>query len=86
MIEEELHQIIIDLPEGYSETIIENKKYGISKKSFNKGKSYKVYAEELGGNDFISFNYYLTSTPLLKPCEMPEQKVTDFLKSINPEN
>ena len=82
MDQKELHDIIINLPEGYSEAIVNEKKYGISKQSFNDGKSFKVYAEELGGNDFISFNYYLTSTPVLKPCEMPEAKVNDFLASL----
>ena len=83
MNQNKLHEIIIELPEGYSESIVDGKRYGISKQSFNDGKSLKVYAEELGGNDFISFNYYLTSNPVLKPCEMPIQKVTDFLGSLD---
>lgn len=46
----------------------------------NRGKSIKVFAEELGGKDFISFNYYLTSGEhQLKPCEMPTEKVLHFL-------
>jgi len=73
---------ISKLPEGYSEVVYKTRKYSVSKTIFNKGKSLKVYAEELGGSDFISFNYYrtLTSNPL-KPCEMPEHKVLDFLKN-----
>lgn len=75
---------IKNLPNGYSEGIYQNKKYGITKTIFNNGKSFKIYAEELGGTDFISLNYYLTSTQeLLKPCEMPEQKVIDFLMKVN---
>lgn len=74
---------IKNLPNGYSEGIYQNKKYGITKAIFNNGKSFKIYAEELGGTDFISLNYYLTSAQkLLKPCEMPEQKVIDFLKKV----
>jgi peptide-methionine (S)-S-oxide reductase len=34
------------------------KKYGISKSTFNQGKSFKLFAEELGGSDFISLNYF----------------------------
>lgn len=50
---------------------------------FNQGKSYKIYAKELKGNDFISLNYYITSnTELLKPCEMPKEKVIHFLENI----
>ena len=68
------------LPIGYSEVNYQGKKYGVTRTDFNNGKSYKVYAEELGGNNFISVNYYITSTSeKLKPCEMPKQKVIHFL-------
>ncbi|WP_452222213.1 peptide methionine sulfoxide reductase [Lacinutrix salivirga] len=71
------------IPEGYSEGHYNNKKYSITKQTFNAGKSFKIYAKELQGNDFISLNYYITSSKeLLKPCEMPKQKVIDFLKHI----
>lgn len=75
--------LIDRLPEGYSEGIYEGRKYGISKTTFNQGKSSKVFAEELGGNDFISLNFYQTSKKeLLKPCEMPADKVIDFLNGV----
>ena len=79
-----LLQIIQNIPEGYSEGLYQGRKYGISKTVFNQGKSFKIFAEELGGNDFISLNYYVTSQKeLLKPCEMPERKVLDFLQGID---
>ena len=69
--------------EGYSEGYYNSKKYGMTKTTFNKGKSIKFYAEELGGNDFVSLNYYITnSKELLKPCEMAEQKVIHFLQNV----
>ena len=68
------------LPLGYSEVVYNNRKYSLTKSEFNQGNSLKIYAEELGGNDFISLNYYITTTKnLLKPCEMPEEKVIHFL-------
>jgi len=71
------------LPDGYSEGIFNNRKYGITKKSYNNGKSFKIYGEELGGRDFVSLNYYKTkSQDFLKPCEMPEQKVLYFLNNV----
>ena len=74
---------INSIPLGYSEGVYEAKKYGITKSIFNNGKSIKIYAEELGGTNFISLNYYITSTKkLIKPCEMPEQKVVHFLKHV----
>ena len=76
-------EFINRIPLGYSVGIYKDKKYGITKSIFNNGKSIKVYAEELGGNDFISLNYYITDKKeWLKPCEMPEQKVIDFLKGV----
>jgi len=47
-----------------------------------KKKSYKVYASALGGNNFISLNYYCTrEREILKPCEMPAKKVIHFLEN-----
>ncbi|WP_298754559.1 peptide methionine sulfoxide reductase [uncultured Psychroserpens sp.] len=74
---------IMLLPKGYSEVIFQDKKYGITRTDFNKGKSIKIFAEELAGNDFISLNYYITSDKeLLKPCEMPDEKVLQFLNNM----
>lgn len=70
---------------GYSKVTYRDKKYGVTRTDFNNGNSHKVYAEQLGGNDFISLNYYVTRTAeRLKPCEMPEKKVTDFLENYKP--
>ena len=71
------------LPLGYSEAVFEDKKYGVTRSEFNNGKSIKLYAKELGGNDFISLNYYITNqNELLKPCEIPEQKVIRFINQL----
>jgi hypothetical protein len=79
----EVLHYIQKIPEGYSEGIYNAKKYSVTKETFNKGKSFKIYGKELQGNDFISLNYYITSNKeLLKPCEMPEQKVIHFLENI----
>ncbi len=71
------------LSKGYSEVLYRNKKYGVTRIDFSHGRSIKLYAEELGGNDFISLNYYITTkAESLKPCEMPERKVIDFLENL----
>lgn len=73
---------IQNLPLGYSKVVYNTKKYSVTRTDFNNGKSFKIYAEELGGTDVISLNYYITnSKELLKPCEMPELKVIDFLNN-----
>lgn len=78
-----IEQLVQQIPEGYSETIIDGKKYGVTRLDFNEGKSLKVFAKELGGNDFISFNFYKLSSPTLKPCEMPQEKVVAFLEAFD---
>lgn len=78
-----LLQIIQSFPEGYFEGIYQGVKYGITKNTFNAGKSFKVFAKALNGKDFVSLNYYVTTKQeWLKPCEMPEQKVIDFLQNV----
>lgn len=75
-----LAEIIAKIPLGASKVNYKGKKYLVTKTDFNQGRSTKVYAEELGGNDFISFNFYQTKKgENLKPCEMPTEKVFDFL-------
>ena len=78
-----LYTNISKIPLGYSKGMYHGEIYGISKSEFNKGKSIKIFAESLAGNNFISLNYYMTSNgEVLKPCEMPEQKVRDFLNGL----
>lgn len=77
------HQRVLSIPQGYSVVQYRDKRYGLSRTDFSGGRSLKIYAEELGGADFISFNYYLTSKePQFRPCEMPEQKVWDFVMNM----
>lgn len=57
-----------------------DKRYLLRKETLLEGKLLKIYAEELGGNDVVSGNYYPTlKGGLLKPCEMSDQKVIDFV-------
>jgi peptide-methionine (S)-S-oxide reductase len=71
------------IPEGYSEGQYRGRRYGIRKESFNGGRSLKLFAQELGGSDYISLNYYQTrQREWLKPCEMPEDKVLGFLREV----
>lgn len=72
------------LSEGYSEGLYKGQKFGIIKSVFNDGKSVKVFAKELGGTNFISLNYYITkNNHKLKPCEMSDEKVIDFLRHVS---
>lgn len=74
------------LPLGTSTGRAYEKRYVATRSLFNAGKSTKLVAEELGGPDYISLNFYdLASGARLYPCEMPAQKVIDFLRSYQPD-
>lgn len=80
MPESDFFQKVEMLKNGTLEVIFEHKKYLLSKQTSQDSKRITVYADEVGGTDFISFNMYkLKSGWTLKPCEMPVEKVTKFI-------
>ena len=76
------HEKLLDLKDGSYDVYYKNKRYLLSKQTQLKGKLIKLYAKELGNNDFISLNYY-TEKKLLNPCEMPQEKVIDFILELS---
>ena len=78
---------LLAMPAGYREGHYEGRRYSATVEISADGRRRKLYAEELGGRDHISFNFYQLNdgAPLLKPCEMPEQKVIDFVLGFAPE-
>ncbi len=72
------------MPEGGYGGTFEDKRYRITKTLMATGRSQKLQAEELGGKDYVSFNLYRLAdgTALLKPCEMPEEKVMAFVLGV----
>ena len=78
------HNRLLALNNGSYDVFYKDKRYLLSKQTQLKGKLIKLYAEELGDNDFISLNYYANiGDGLLKPCEMPEEKVIDFILNLH---
>lgn len=72
------------LSDGSYSVFYKGRRYLLSKETHLEGKLIKLYAKELGGRDFISLNYYpRPQNPLLKPCEMPKQKVIDFIINLS---
>ena len=60
-------------------------RYRVAKSQMASGRSQKLEAEELGGTDYVSFNLYRLASgeALLKPCEMPGEKVVDFVLGLD---
>jgi len=71
------------LPLGSFYAYFNNKKYLVNKEVYSNGKIIKIFAKELAGNDIVSGNYFKTiKKGLLKPCEMSERKVINFVKYL----
>ena len=80
MNETEFYMKLLALPNGANNVLYNDKHYLLRKETLLEGKLLKVYAEELGGNDVVSGNYYPTMKGgMLKPCEMSDKKVIDFV-------
>ncbi|WP_166418457.1 hypothetical protein [Cochlodiniinecator piscidefendens] len=74
-----------DLPFGTHIGTSGGRSYVFTKSSFSNGNSLKLVADERGGNDYISLNLYRlpSGKALLKPCEMPETKVIEFVLDLS---
>lgn len=73
--------LLAAVPDGWSVATYGGRRYGVTKTLRAGGRSVSVYAEELGGQDVISANLYLTdSGEAFRPCEMPAEKVLAFLR------
>ena len=71
------------LPMGTFTGRVAGRRYVVTKSAFSAGRAIKLVAEELGGTDYISLNWYdLAAGPVLKPCEMPEAKVVRFVLDL----
>ena len=85
MNETEFYKKLLALPDGANDVFYQEKRYLLRKETLLNGKLIKVYAEELGGNDIVSGNYYPTmKNGMLKPCEMSDRKVIDFVLNAKP--
>lgn len=69
------------IPEGYSEGIYDGRRYGVSLRRSDDGRRNSLFARELAGTGVVSFNLYRLGggNTSLKPCEMPAEKVRDFV-------
>ncbi|WP_299778179.1 hypothetical protein [uncultured Roseobacter sp.] len=74
------------LPNGTFTGWSQHRRYIVTKTTFCGGKSVKLAAEEMGGTDYISLNFYrLQGGARLFPCEMSARKVIDFVLTFHPD-
>jgi len=82
MNETEFYTKLLALPNGANDVAYLGKRYLLRKETLLEGKLLKLYAEELGGTNIVSGNYYPSiKGGMLKPCEMSDKKVIDFVLS-----
>ncbi len=83
MNETEFYSKLLELPNRANYVSYNNRRYLLRKETLLNNKLIKIYAEELGDRDIVSGNYYPSiKNGTLKPCEMSDKKVIDFVLNI----
>lgn len=83
----DLRSMFERLPEGWSLATYDGRRYGVTRTVAVGGRAQSVLAEELAGTDLVSANLYrVGDEDLLRPCEMPERKVLEFLAGVQPDD
>jgi len=71
---------LINLPNQSFYVLYKEEKYLVTKNIIAKNNVVKLYAIRLSSKDIVSCNYYINiKGGLLKPCEMTNEKVIDFI-------
>lgn len=71
---------LLALPNGAYDVFYHKQRYLLRKEVLLEGKLIKIYAEALGNTNVVSGNYYTSiNNGVLKPCEMSDKKVIDFI-------
>ena len=84
MNETKFYTKLLALPNGASNVLYKDKRYLLIKETLLNGKLIKIYAERLDKIDIVSGNYYPTMKGgMLKPCEMSDTKVINFVLHAN---
>lgn len=77
----DLDSLIRAIPEGWSRTEIDGYSWAVTRTTRAGGKVISVDAAQLGTDEQFGANVWITSEgALLKPCEVPEEKVMRFLR------
>ena len=83
---EDVANLLTAIPLGTAKGSAQGKRYITTRSLFNIGKSTRLVAEERGGSDYISLNFYdLSKGAQLYPCEMPGAMVIAFQRSFQPD-
>ena len=80
--ERELEVLIEAIPEGWSRVLIDGQPWAMTRTTRADGRVISVDAELLGTSESLGANVWATSSgTVLRPCEVPEEKVMNFLRA-----
>lgn len=78
----ELDSLILTIPEGWSRIEIDGQSWAVTRTTRAGGKVISVDAEQLGAAEQFGANIWVTTDEtILRPCEVPEEKVIRFLRA-----
>lgn len=81
----ELDALLERVPRGWCEVEYDARRWGLRRTEAVDGRAVAIWAEELGGTATVSANVYRTAAgAVLRPCEMPAERVLDFLRGWSP--
>ncbi|MFD3444370.1 peptide methionine sulfoxide reductase [Microbacteriaceae bacterium 4G12] len=79
--DQELEALVRAIPEGWTRVQIAGRVWGITRTTRAGGKVISFDAERLGDNEQLGANVWMLSGgTVLKPCEVPEEKVMQILR------
>ncbi|HEY0240547.1 MAG TPA: peptide methionine sulfoxide reductase [Friedmanniella sp.] len=82
---DDVRALVDRVPAGWNEVDYDGRPWGLTRTDRAGGGTTTLYAEQLGGTDFVSANVWRTSTgDVLRPCEMPREVVLAFLRGWTP--
>jgi len=78
---------LAQLPAGYLEGNFKGRRWSATVKRSLDGRREWLFAEDLGGSDIVSFNLYRLENGrhTLRPCEMSQAKVVEFVIGFRPD-
>ena len=80
---DELTELLAGIRPGWTRVEVDGRAYGLTRTDRVAGRTITLYAEELDGPDVVSANIWRTHDgDVLRPCEMPAEKVIGFLRSV----
>ena len=78
----ELDALVRAIPEGWSRVSVEGQDWAVTRTTRAGGKVLSVEAERLGTAEALGANVWVTSQgTVLKPCEVPAERVLGFLRA-----